>query len=109
MESYKVIYDWDEYPFEADNNLLGDYPRNVDSIIACSEEDDYTMRGVQLTNDVYVVEVFEHAEKIRRVIPVSNKFAFTGFFDLEDIDWAYFPPATPPPEEQPLFDTADEV
>jgi hypothetical protein len=107
--SYKVIYNWDEYPFEADKNLLGDYPYNVGTIIACREKEEYTMRGVQLANCMYVVEVFEHAEKIRTVIPVKDKYSFTGFFDLEEIDWAYFPTETPPPEETSGFDMSDEI
>lgn len=107
--AYKVIYDWDEYPFEADKTLLGNYPYNVGIIIACREKEEYTMRGVQLANGVYVVETFDHEGKTRTVTPVKDKYAFTGFFDLEEIDWAYFPTETPPPEESSGFDLSDEI
>lgn len=109
IETFPVSFDWSEWTGEKDKNLLGDYPRNVECIIASHKGDDYVLRGVRLTNGMHVVEEFDYEEKTRTAILVKNKYAFTGFFDLEEIDWEYYPPTTPPPEEGPLFDTADEV
>ena len=92
-----------------DKNLLNDFLRNVEKVIAYKTGDGFVELGLLLKNGLHVYYHADFEEKFRFVEPVKVVTHLCDYFDLNDIVWSEIPVDENPDLGDSLFDLSDEI